>query len=263
MKLRGLARVLLCWAAGQFAVPALAQGMLGGVDLSQPAYSTSELSREQAISLLQKREPGAPLDLSGRSLNGLDLSGLDLSRVNFRAARLVKAKLAGAKLDGAVLDQAWLLEADLTGASLVGARLFAAQMQRVRADGADFSRARIAGDLSMSSLRGAKFVEADLSADMRNQSMGLMRAVLASAMAEGADFMTADLRSADLRFLHARGASFAGADLKGADASGADLLGAKWDGAKVSELDLDQAKIDAAASGALRDAKNLERATPR
>ena len=59
-------------------------------------------------------------------------------------------------------------------------------MQRMRADGADFSRARIAGDLSGASLRGAKFVEADMSADMKNQSMGLMRAVLASAVAEGA-----------------------------------------------------------------------------
>ena len=262
MKLLSLACVVLCWAAGQVVVPAFAQGMLSGVDLSQPAYSTSEYTREQVISLLQEQTPGAPLDLSGKSLNGLDLSGLDLSHVNFRAARLVKTRLTGAKLDGAVLDQAWLLEADLTGASLVGARLFAAQMQRVRADGADFSRARIAGDLSMSSLRGARFVETDLSADMRNQSMGLMRAVLSSATAEGADFMTADLRSADLRFLHAQGASFAGADLKGADASGADLVRANWDGAKVLELDLDQAKIDAAAKDVLRDAKNLNLAIP-
>jgi len=241
------------------AAPALAQDMLRGVDLAQPAYSASETTRREVEAALAARKPEEALDYSGKSLNGLDLSNLDLSNVNFRAARLVKAKLAGAKLDHATLDQAWLLEADLTGASLVGARLFAAQMQRLRADGADFSQARIAGDLTGASLRGAKFVAADLSADMKNQSMGLMRAVLATAIVEGADFSAANLSRADLRFLHAAGANFQGARLDGADASGADFAGATWDGARASDLDLDQARIDPAAKAALKDAKNLDK----
>jgi len=252
------------WVLGLIAAfwieAAAGQGMLSGVDLNQPAYSQAELSRDDVIALLKRRQPDAPLDLSGKSLNGLDLSGLDLSRVNFRAARLVKTKLKGAKLDHAILDQAWLLEADLTGASLIDARLFAAQMQRLRADGADFSLARIASGLSFASLRGAKFVEADLSADMKNQSMGLMRAVLSSAIAEDADFTSADLRSADLRFLHAKGARFAGAILKGADAAGADFIGANWQDAEVAGLDLDSASIDLSAKAALREATKLDRA---
>jgi len=253
-------RVWIVLALLSWLTPAAGQGLLAGVDLSQPAFSRSELSRQQVVDLIRKRGDGETLDLSNKSLNGLDLSGLDLSRANLRAARLVRAKLAGAKLDRAVLDQAWLLEADLTGASLVGAHLFAAQMQRLRADDADFSRARVAGDLTGASLRRAKFVEADLSADMKNQSMGLMRAVLGQAHAEGANFMAADLMSADLTFLHARGASFAGADMKGADAAGADFLGANFDGAKVQGLDLDSASIDASAKPALQDAKRLDRA---
>ena len=115
--------------------PTWAQDMLRDVDLGQPAYSQAEMTRADIEAELNK---GGPLDLSGKSLNGLDLSGLDLTSVNLRAARLVRARLAGAKLDGATLDQAWLLEADLTGASLVGAHVFAAQLQRARADGADF-----------------------------------------------------------------------------------------------------------------------------
>ena len=232
--------------------------MLRGVDLTLPAYSRSDYSREEIVALLKAQEPDAPLDLSGKSLNGADLSGLDFSHVNLRAARLVKTRLSGAKLDGAILDQAWMLEADLTGASLVGAHLFSAQLQRARADGADFSRARIAGDLTGASLRGAKFIEANMAADMKNQSMGLMRAVLASAIAEGADFTAADLMSADLRYLHAAGADFSGASMQGADAAGADFTGAKWDGAKVSGLDLDSARIDDDAAALLKDAKGLE-----
>ncbi len=133
-------------------------------------------------------------------------------------------------------------------------------MQRMRADGADFSHARVAGDLSGASLRGANFDDADLSADMKNQSMGLMRAVLRSAVLEGARFHKANMMSADLRFARAAGADFSDANLKNADASGADFTGAIWRGAKTEALDLDSAQIDAAAEAALKDAQNLDRA---
>ncbi|MFY9656213.1 MAG: pentapeptide repeat-containing protein [Methylocystis sp.] len=241
-----------------------AQELLRGVDLAQPAYSQAELTREAIEAILKRRTSGdARIDLSGKSLNGLDLSGLDLSGVNLHAARLVKTRLVGAKLDHAILDQAWLLEADLSHASLIDAHLFSAQMQRLRADGADFSLARVTGDLTGARLRGAKFVHADLSSDMKNQSMGLMRIVLSTADAEGADFTAANLSHADLRFLHAAGANFSGAALEDADASGADLAGAKWEGVQATDLDLDQARIDESAKSALKDAKNLDRARTR
>jgi uncharacterized protein YjbI with pentapeptide repeats len=233
-----------------------AQDMLQGVDLSQPAYSQSEMSRADVEAALK----AGKADFSGRSLNGLDLSGLDLSGANFRAARLNKARLSGARLDGAILDQAWLLQADLTGASLKGVHAFAAQMQKIRGDGADFSSARLAGDLSGASLRGATFDDANLSADMKNQSMGLMRAVLRSAILEGARFRRTNLMSADLRFIHAAGADFTWANLTNADASGSDLTGAIFSGATTKDLDLDSARIDAAAEMALRDARHLDRA---
>lgn len=240
-----------------------AQDMLQGVDLAQPAYSQAELARADIEAALKGRKSGEKIDFSNKSLNGLDLSGLDLSGVDFRAARLNKARLAGANLEDAILDQAWLMQADLTGASLKGAHAFAAQMQKMRADGADFSKARIAGDLTGASLRGVKFDGADLGADMKNQSMGLMRAVLRSTTLEGATFLDTNLTSADLRFAHAAGADFSGANLTNADASGADLIGAIWAGANTQGLDLDSAQIDAGAEEALKDAQHLDRARRR
>ncbi len=236
--------------------PLLAQDMLQGVDLSQPAYSQSELTRAEVESAVK----AGKLDFSGKSLNGLDLSGLDLTGANFRAARLNKARLAGAKLDKAILDQAWLMQADLTGASLKGAQAFAAQMQKLRGDGADFSGARVAGDLSGASLRNAIFNGANLSADMKNQSMGLMRAVLRSALLDNAKFVAANLMSADLRFAHAGGADFTDANLMNADAAGADFTGSLFKGAMTKDLDLDSAQIDAASEGALSQAQHLDRA---
>ena len=49
-------------------------------------------------------------------------------------------------------------------------------MRGANLSGADLSKARIAGDLMRANLSGAKLIGADLSADMKNQSMGLMRA---------------------------------------------------------------------------------------
>lgn len=257
--LRRLSRIVWC---ALLIAPATthAQDMLQGVDLAQPAYSQSELTRADVEAALKSRKNGAAVDFSNKSLNGLDLSGLDLSGVVFRAARLNKARLAGANLDGAILDQAWLMQADLTGASLKGAHAFAAQMQKMRGDGADFSNARVAGDLTGASLRGAKFDGADLSADMKNQSMGLMRAVLRSTTLEGATFLDSNLTSADLRFARAAGADFTGANLTNADAAGADLTGAIWSGTSAQGLDLDSAQIDSGAEDALKDAQHLDRA---
>jgi uncharacterized protein YjbI with pentapeptide repeats len=243
-----------------FAAPLQAQDMLQGVDLAQPAYSQAELSRVDIEKAIAGRPAGAILDFSGKSLNGLDLSQLDLSGANFRAARLNHANLRGARLDGAILDQAWLIEANLSGASLKGVHAFAAQMQRMKADSADFSQARLAGDLGGASLKGAIFDGADLAADMKNQSMGLMRAVLRSTQLQGARFHGANLTSADLRFARAAGADFAGATLINADAAGADFTGAQWRDARTDGLDLDSAHIDADAIEHLSTAQHLDRA---
>jgi uncharacterized protein YjbI with pentapeptide repeats len=112
---------------------------------------------------------------------------------------------------------------------------------------ANLTGARIIARLSWSDLAGANFAHAKLGADIRNQSMGLMRAEFADADLRGADFADADLAYAnfafaklgqanfrDARLVQAdfSGADLAGADLTGADATGADFGGAVLNGAK-------------------------------
>ena len=253
----------LCLATLVLQAPLHAQDMLRGIDLTQPAYSQAELSRADIEKAIADRAPGGALDFSNKSLNGLDLSGLDFSHANFHAARLNKTNLSHTNLDGANLDQAWLIEAILTGASLKGAHLFAAQMQDVQADQANFSHARLTADLTRGLLRQAVFDDADLSADMKNQSMGLMRAVLRSAKLDGANFKNTNLTSADLRFIHAKNANFDEANLTNADAAGADFRGASWRQTRVKDLDIDSAQIDAINATIFQDAHNLDRALRR
>ena len=64
-----------------------------------------------------------------------------------------------------------------------------------------------------------------LGADMRNQSMGLMRAVLKSANLERLNARDADLSRVDLEFASLKGADLTGASLRGAQLGGADLTG--------------------------------------
>jgi uncharacterized protein YjbI with pentapeptide repeats len=239
--------------------PALAQDMLQGVDLEQPAYSQAELTRTDIEKAIINHATGAPLDFSRKSLNGLDLSGLNLSGCNFYAARLNKTDLNNTNLEGAILDQAWLIEANLTNASLKGAHAFATQMQRIRADKANFSGIRLTADLTGASLRETIFNESDLSADMKNQSMGLMRANLRSTRLEGASFKKANLMSADLRFAHAARTNFTEANLSDANAAGADFSGAVWKDARVTNLDLDSALIDSDSLSVLQNALHLDR----
>ena len=60
-----------------------AQTMLQGLDLTSPAMTEAEMSREDVEAALAAAE--TPLDLTGKRLNGLDLSGLDLSGVILRS----------------------------------------------------------------------------------------------------------------------------------------------------------------------------------
>ena len=142
-------------------------------------------------------------------------------------------------MDGAVLDQAWALGANLAGASLVKASLFATQLAGANLDGANLAGARITADMNRARLVGARLEKADCGADLKNQSMGLMRASFKSADLTGADFARANLTLADLQFAKMTAANFAGATLREADASGADLRGARLEGADTSGLDVE------------------------
>jgi uncharacterized protein YjbI with pentapeptide repeats len=214
----------------------------------------ADLTTDQVRDALIHATPDHPADFAGRSLEKLDLSKLNftgarLAGSNLFGANLSDADFTGADLSGATLDLAWVMRTNFTRAKLSGASLqglvVSMGMETSAAEapilpGADLSGARIVARLSWANMQGARFVNAKMGADMKNQSMGLMRADLSSANLNGADFAGADLAHALMRFTKLKGANLAGANLAGADLSGADLSGADLTGADVSNADFSQ-----------------------
>jgi len=241
-------------------ISAHSQSVLQGVDLTSADMSETELSREEIIAMLAS---GGPVNLTRRRLNGLDLSGLDLSGANLRAARMNNTSLKGANLRGANLDQAWMMGANLVGADLAGASLFQTQVIGADLRDANLTGARTAADFSRSDLSRANFSGADFSADMQNQSMGLMRGVLHKIKAEDADFSGANFMRADLEFANLRRANFTDANLMGTTLGGADFTGANVDGARFGDADLTSTRLvdlEGVSNSQFDDSKNLDRA---
>jgi uncharacterized protein YjbI with pentapeptide repeats len=218
-----------------------------GAALAQAA----DLTAEEVRAIVAAASPSHPADLSGKSLKNLDLSGLDFKRANLSGTDLFGAKLDGADLShadlsGARLDLAWIMRANFTGANLANASLFglvvSSGLDTSPAEapvfkGANFAGARIIARLSRFDLSGANFTNAKMGADMRNQSMGLMRTDLSGADLAGANFAHADLSRALLRFANLRSADLRDAKLVGADFSGADLTGADLTHAEATDAD--------------------------
>src|SRR5215471_2753385 len=217
----------------------------------------ADLSAEQLRAILAASEPDKPANLSGRSLENLDLSNVDFKRANLSGTNLYGAKLDGADLSGAnlsraKLDLAWIMRANFTKANLSNASLFgpvvSSGLDTSPAEapvfrGANFSGVRVIARLSRFDLRGANFTDAKMGADMKHQSMGLMRTDLSGADLAGANFTNADLGRAMMRFANLTGANLSGASLTGADLSGADLTGANLTGADLTEADLGSAVL--------------------
>lgn len=211
----------------------------------------ADLTVDQVREMLGSATRDKPADLSGKSLENLDLSNLDfrranLSRANLFGAKLVGADLSGANLSGAKLDLAWIMRANFTNADLShaslrglvvspGLEILPAEAPVFR--GANFSDAQIVARLSQFDLQGANFANAKMGADMKNQSMGLMRTDLSGSNLAGANFSKADLSRALMRFANLTGANLSDADLSGADLSGADLTGANLTGANAADAD--------------------------
>ncbi len=220
-----------------------AQGLLDSVDMNSPAMTEAELTASEVAALIAQAAPGTPPDLSSRRLSGLDLSGLNFMGADLRWARLNKTKLRGANLRNSNLDLGWLIGADLQGADLTGASLFSTQMQGANLKDARLDGARITANLSKADLRGASLRDADMAADMKNQSMGLMRTVLTSAILDGADLSGARAARADMEFASLRGASLDRTDLSRAELGGADLTGASVVGTVFTEADVAAAEM--------------------
>jgi len=237
---------------GWLAAAALLLPHAGAADW--PGYK--RLTREQVVGALAQAASG-PADFYSTNLSGLDLSGIDFKGANLAAAVLNGAKLTGANLSRCNLTVSFAEGADLAAANLQGAMMFSMQLQGANLKGANLSGARLIGDLRRANLEQAVLTRLDGAADMKNQSMGLMRASIVSANLKGADLSGSDFSRADFSFSDLSGARLAGTRLAGAEFSGTDLRGANLAGADLSGAKL----IDTDFTGANLANTNFTAAT--
>lgn len=218
------------------------QDLLLGADMTAPAMTQAEMSRADIQGMIAKAN-GQPLDLHDKALSGLDLSGLNLRGANLRTARLNKTNLRGADLSGANLEQAWLLKADLSGARLQDAKMFGITARDANFSGADLSRAMPIGDFKGANMSGATLFDLKGGADLKNQSMGLMRTVFTSVNLSGAKLKGANLGRSRLEYANLKDADLTDVVLMGSDLSGANLTGATIAGADFKNVDVSGARL--------------------
>jgi uncharacterized protein YjbI with pentapeptide repeats len=220
----------------------------------------AELTRPEVQSILASTPAGQKASLAGMSLaradlhdldfSNADLSGADLSGTDLRGAKLVGSKLVGAKLPGAKLNLAWIMGADFSHADLSGADLetlvVSAGLQTLPQEaatfvGANLSGAKVTARFNLDDMRGANLSHLRASADMRNQSMGLIRTEFSQANLSDANFEGAALAHVNFAFAKLSRANFSGADLNHADLTGADLTDADLTGASTTRTDFTNA----------------------
>ena len=204
------------------------------------------LNREQVLAQLARATATEPADFYSKNLSGLKLAGVDFKHANLTAAVLNGTDLSGANLSGCNLTVSFAEHANLRDSNLRGAVMFSMQLRGADLRGADLTGGRFIGDLQQADLRGAHLANLDGAADMKNQSMGLMHAVISSANLSRADLHGADLSRADFSF-----STLDGADLRSTRIFGGDFSGASLAGADMTDSDLRESKfIDTDFSGA-------------
>jgi uncharacterized protein YjbI with pentapeptide repeats len=222
----------------------------------------ADLTRSEAQSILASTPAGQKANFAGMALaradlhdldfsNG-DLSGADLSGADLRGAKLVGSKLVGAKLPGAKLNLAWIMGADFSYADLSGADLetlvVSSGLQTLPREaasfvGANLSGAKLTARFNLDDMRGANLSHVRASADMRNQSMGLIRTEFSQANLADANFQGAALGHVNFAFAKLSRANFSGADLSHADLTGADLTDADLTDANTAGADFTNAVL--------------------
>ena len=125
----------------------------------------------------------------------------------------------------------------------MGAKMFGITARDVNLSGADLSRSMPIGDFRGANMSGATLVDLKGGADMKNQSMGLMRAVFVSVNLSGANLKGANLGRSRLEFANLTDADLTDVVLMGSDLSGANLTGATIAGADFKNVDVTGARL--------------------
>jgi uncharacterized protein YjbI with pentapeptide repeats len=218
------------------------------------------------------------LDLSGADFSETSLNGANLTGVNGQGASFAGANFNGAILTGAIFTQGLFTRAiiqnqdlssvGLTGSDFTEADLTGSILDRVVANGADFSGALLSGRFRGASLIQARFADQNL--DKADFSGALLDgAVLTAVSLNQADFSAASLfetafsqvkahrtdfraiRGHGIRFLldsdltkaSFREATLFGASFQGTVLVGVDFRGSRAPGLEAAFLDLSQASF--------------------
>ena len=247
--------------------------------LARYTSSSNTLSKKQMlIALLRKgcskwnawrvKNPRKKIDLSGANLKGIVLGACDLSHVNFfkadlRMSRFKKtnfrfarfnfallnsstfdgANLKGVRGEEAILSQASLKHVSLQGATFKGADFQGASLVYVRAQGVDFSGAKLTrGRLKHCSFQGANLQKANFSwgklDSSKFQRANFKRAKLKGIQANYSSFRDTDFRKADFSLTRVYSSGFERADLRGANLRHFELVFGRWRDAKLQNADL-------------------------
>lgn len=241
--------VLACIA---IALPAASQDMMDKVDLTTPEWNESDTSRAELEELLEQTTDGEVVDLTNRRFSGLDLSGIDFKGADMRWTRMNNTVLINANFRNANLDLAWMVGANMKNADFSGASLFSTQMRLSTLNEAIFDNARIVANFKGADLTGASFRHANMAADMKNQSMGLMGTVMTSSKLFGADFSGADMSRVNAEF-----AKFNNAILDDVNLFGSKLGGADFSGASVKNLVLNDADLQSTTLRSLKHSDSI------
>ena len=217
----------------------MAGATLAGAHLAGARLDGANLAQ---ANLSAARAPRASLD--GAHGVGVTFALADLSGASFRQADLPGADFYQATLSDAVFDGATLTQAGFSEASAPGASFAGATMVNLRAHGADFRGAMLAGvNAPRSVWEKAQLTSADFSRAV------LSWAILTEAVLDGADldrcwlddakFDEASLRGAKLTRAKLVRASLEWTDLTNADLSGSNL----WN-AGIFKADLRGTRLD-------------------
>jgi len=208
--------------------------------------SSADLTREQVVALLKQATSDKPADLRRKNLQKVDLSGLDLRHADLWGADLRYADLSHANLAGQNLDLTIMRGTDLSGANLQGVSIFGVIMIDANLSGANLKNSRVIATLDRARLVDADLENAFWGADMKNQTMGLMRASCNKADFTGAKLKNANFNRVLLKFAKLRRADMDNINLYRAVLSGADLSGAKLRWADLREAHLDNTDFSGA-----------------
>lgn len=204
------------------------------------SVSAADLTRAEVEQRLATADKNHVADLKRKDLTELDLSGLDFRQANLWGSDMRRANFSHSNLSGLVLDLTVMSKINLSNADLSNTSVFGVHLGGANLSHANLTGSRFIATLDRSDLSYANLSNVDWGVDMKNQSMGLMRASMNYVNLTGANLTNANLDRALLRY-----ANFSGSVLKNANLFGVDLSGADFSHADLTNANLTGTTLEA------------------